>query len=129
MRNFRTRGVALAGALAVGVAGAAVAHETTIRSTVTGDSRPGPSQREVTFFGEVRSRNDKCVKRRTVELFDVRTLASKVGETKSDANGDWEIVAPTGRLRGTQYVQIRKKTVVKRDGHRHTCKGDKTQIN
>lgn len=128
MRKFRTPGVVLAGALAVGGAGLAVAHETTFRSTVTGDSRPGPGQREVTFFGEVTSPKAKCVKRRTVELYDLRTVASKVGETESNADGEWEITAPTGRLRGTQYVQVRKKTLVKRDGHRHKCKGDKTQI-
>jgi hypothetical protein len=129
MRNFRTRPVALAGALAVGVAGAAVAHQTTIGSTVTVDTRPGPTQRSVTFFGEVRSSNDNCVKRRTVELYDVRTLASKIGETKADADGDWEISQPAGRLRGTQYVQIRKKRLVDTNRHRHTCKRDKTQVN
>jgi hypothetical protein len=130
MRNFRTYGVVLAGALAIGVVGAAVAHETTIRSTVTVDgSRPGPTQRSVTFFGEVKSLNDKCVKRREVLLFDVRTLASKVGETEANADGDWEISVPKGRLRGTQYVQIRKKRLVKTARHRHRCKGDKTQIN
>jgi hypothetical protein len=128
MRNFRTRGVALAGALAVVVAGAAVAHEDTFRSTVTGNSRPGPTERSVTFFGEVRSPNDKCVKGRTVELFDVRTFPSKLGETESDRDGDWEISAPAGRLRGTQYVQVLKKRLVKTNRHRHTCKFDKTQI-
>src|SRR5687768_5261545 len=128
MRNFGTHGVVLAGALAIGVAGFAVAHETSFQSKVTGDSRPGPGQREVTFFGEVKSEKGKCVKRRTVELFDLRTVASKIGETESNADGEWEITAPTGRLRGTQYAQIRKKTLVKRDGHRHKCKGDKTQI-
>jgi hypothetical protein len=129
MRNLRMPGLAIAGALALCVAGAAVAHETKIRSTVTGDSRPGPGPREVTFSGKVSSPNEKCVKGRTVELFDFRTVATKVGETKADADGKWEIVAPTARLRGTQYVQIRKKTLVKNERHRHKCKRDTTQIN
>jgi hypothetical protein len=128
MRNFRRRGLALAGALAVGVAGAAVAHQTTFQSTVTGDSRPGPTQRTVTFFGDVKSPKEKCIKGRTVELFDLRTVATKLGETKSDADGNWEITTLTGRVRGTQYAQVLKKRLVNRDGHRHTCKFDKTRI-
>jgi hypothetical protein len=129
MRNLRTRGLALAGALALCVTGAALAHEAKIRSTVTGHSRPGPGPREVTFSGKVSSPNEKRVKGRTVELFDLRTVASKVGETKADADGNWEIVAPTARLRGTQYVQVPKKTLVRNERHRHKCKRDTTQIN
>jgi hypothetical protein len=129
MRKFRTRGLAIASALAVLVVGVAVAHENKIPSTVTGNARPGPGPREVTFSGKVNSPNEKCVKGRTVELFDFRTVASKIAETKADADGNWKIVAPTARLRGTQYVQIRKKRLVKNERHRHTCKRDTKQIN
>lgn len=129
MQNFRTRAVALAGALALCVAGAAVAHEAKIRSTVTGSAISGPGPREVTFFGTVSSPNEKCVKNRTVELFDQRTVASKIGETKADEDGNWRIVAPAGRLRGTQYVQVPKKRLVANERHRHKCKRDTKQIN
>ena len=128
MRSFRTRGVVLAGAFAVVLVGAAVAHETRIGSTVTVDTRPGPTERSVTFFGEVRSSNDRCIKGRKVELYDVRTLTSKVGETESDADGNWEISAPTARLRGTQYVKVRRKTLANTSRHSHKCKGDKTPV-
>jgi hypothetical protein len=129
MQNFRTRGVAIASALAVGVTGVAVAHVNKIPSTVTGNARPGPGPREVTFSGKVTSPNEKCVNGRTVELFDFRSFASKIGETKADADGNWEIVAPTARLRGTQYVQVPKKRLVRNERHRHTCKRDTKQIN
>jgi hypothetical protein len=128
MRRFRTPGVILAGALAVGVAGVAVAHTTTTPSSVTGDRRPGPTQLSVTFFGEVNSRSDRCVRRREVELWDVRTFATKIGETEADADGDWRITTLQGRLRGTQFVQIRKKTVVRRGRHTHKCGFDKQRI-
>jgi len=128
MRISRTCGVAIAIALALCVAGAALAHEKNIRSTVTGSAISGPGPREVTFFGKVSSPNEKCVKNRTVELYDQRTVASKIGETKADEDGNWKIVAPTARLRGTQYVQVPKKTLVRNQRHRHKCKRDTTQI-
>ena len=129
MRKFRTTGLAIASALTVGVVGVAVAHENKIPSSVTGNAISGPGPREVTFFGKVNSPNEKCVKNRTVELYDQRTVASKIGETKADADGNWKIVAPTARLRGTQYVQVPKKTLARNERHRHKCKRDTTQIN
>ena len=104
-----------------------MAHETGFQSTVTVDTRPGPTQRSTTFFGEVRSPNEKCVNGRTVVLYTRDpNLIHQVGETKTDAEGDWEISAPEARLRGDQFVKVFKKTLVKTNRHRHVCKGDKT---
>jgi hypothetical protein len=128
MRKLRTRASILGAVLAVGLAGASVAHKATIPSSVTGTAEPGPGAREVTFSGVVSSRSAKCVKGREVELYDVRTVASKIGETDADANGNWEIVAPTARLRGTQFVQIRKETVTKNSRHTHRCKRDTQEV-
>lgn len=50
-----------------------------------------------TFFGEVRSRADRCERRRTVSLYRQvpnrgGKLFAKIDSTRSERNGSWEIV-------------------------------------
>lgn len=73
----------------------------TIEDTCTfGDCRVAPrAQRNytATFFGQVKSRVDRCERRRTVDLYKQvtargTTAYAKFDSTRSEPDGSWEIV-------------------------------------
>ena len=128
MRRAGLAGAVAAVALFFALASGALGHKEKLHSAISGAGQVLGNTAH--FAGVVTSdEDDACIRGRTVQLFDVRTTPSLVGETKTNSRGEWRISdVPTARLRGTQVIQLKPKKIEDSKRHKHTCSGAKATV-
>lgn len=88
--------------------------------------KPKPNDPNVngSFGGNVSSVMTRCVKGRTVTLFQrTATGSTKVGTAVTDINGAWQISPSASVAPGDYYAEVAKRVIRKDTKHRHICKG------
>ena len=126
MKGFRVV-LLTAGATVVALAGMAAIAPAHIKSYATHfaslTAEQGSHSTRVLISGQVTSPRARCVKRREVlaGFFNPSSgLTSGVRSTTTDANGNFSVEISR---RGHDYkVQVEKKRLPSRPGHRHRCK-------
>jgi hypothetical protein len=106
----------------------AFAHNTSFKSKIEIEGLVGVTVNDYRYYGEVSSRNDRCVPGRTVKIFSLTPEGRKLVDIdRTSRNGFWfggGDFTPPG-VSGTNGVRVR---VVPRDigrhGHHHVCSAD-----
>ncbi len=127
MKSTRTltKLVLAAAALALVAAPIADAGKRGIKTTSSFgffDARPGGVPPD-SFIGQVASRNQACVKRRTVKVFKKTRRGrrnKRIGAVKTSPTGQWTIEKRRGVKRGRYFMRVVKKRVrvTRRSGKR-----------
>jgi hypothetical protein len=71
-------------------AGVAVAAPSALADKITATIQPDAAG-QGTYAGKVKAKRDKCVKGRTVEVYDLSQGGYLIGATRTDAKGNWEL--------------------------------------
>lgn len=123
---------ALVGVLALAFgAGGAAAHKKTYGSSVkTDEAILGFTPTAVEVFGRVKSKEDRCKNRRSVQVFERNGSTTRLGKTRTNKRGEWrfegDLQAPF--VAGSD-VEVFAKIKKLKFGHnkRHKCSGDKSK--